>query len=118
MGLGIVDYKTLGLHQIPVLGRFVRPRLRGDYVRDEGLQARELTEALHILEQAGVNGAFVMTFVSPTFPYDENPRYDLDMNEFSLVKSNAQGRRGTTYPDMTWEPKESFRAVADFYARQ
>jgi hypothetical protein len=27
-------------------------------------------------------------------------------------------RSGTTYPDMLWEPKESFRAVADFYADQ
>jgi hypothetical protein len=26
------------------------------------------------------------------------------------------GKHGATYPDMTWEPKESFRAVADFYA--
>ena len=27
------------------------------------------------------------------------------------------GRHGTTYPDMTWEPKESFRAVAEYYAK-
>ena len=26
------------------------------------------------------------------------------------------GKHGDTYPDMTWEPKESFRAVARFYA--
>jgi hypothetical protein len=25
-------------------------------------------------------------------------------------------RTGTTYPDMPWEPKQSFRAVADLYA--
>ena len=25
------------------------------------------------------------------------------------------GKHGTTYPDMTWEPKESFRAVAEYY---
>jgi len=31
------------------------------------------------------------------------------------VKSYATGH-GTTYLDMRWEPKESFRAVADFYA--
>jgi hypothetical protein len=35
----------------------------------------------------------------------------------SLVKTYAAGR-GRTYPDMTWEPKESFRAVADFYSNQ
>lgn len=27
------------------------------------------------------------------------------------------GKHGTTYPDMTWGPKESFKAVANYYAR-
>jgi hypothetical protein len=35
----------------------------------------------------------------------------------SLVKSLTGGRHGTTYPDMPWEPKESFRAVTDYYAK-
>jgi hypothetical protein len=94
------------------------PRMRlkkGDYVRDEGLQARELTDQLGILDRAGVYGAFVMTFVTPTAPYNDNPRRDLDMNSYSLVKSYTH-KGGTTYPDMPWEPKESFRAVADYYA--
>lgn len=26
--------------------------------------------------------------------------------------------KGTTYPDMHWEPKQSFRAVADYYVSQ
>jgi len=116
MGFGIVDNKTLFLHSIPLLGRFVRPRLNGHYVLDEALQARELTETLGILDTAGVDGAFLLTFVSPIFPYDDNPRYDLDMNSFSLVKSYTGGKLGITYPDMPWEPKESFTAVADYYA--
>jgi hypothetical protein len=33
----------------------------------------------------------------------------------SLVKTCA-GRRGTTYPDMTWEPKDALRAVAGYFA--
>jgi len=37
------------------------------------------------------------------------------MGGFGLVKSYA-GQHGTTYPDMPWEPKESFRAVADYFA--
>jgi hypothetical protein len=60
--------------------------------------------------------------------------YDLDMASYSLVRSYANrlgdlaalfpsppwdaGRSGTTYPDLPWEPKQSFRAVADFYAGQ
>jgi hypothetical protein len=56
-----------------------------------------------------------MTFVSPIAPTDDDPRYDLDMNSCSLVKTYAN-RKGTAYPDMPWEPKVSFRAVADYYA--
>ncbi len=70
---------------------------------------------LGLLDGAGVEGAFVMTFVSPIAPTDDDPRYDLDMNSYSLVKTYANGH-GTTYPDMPWEPKASFRAVADYYA--
>ncbi len=40
----------------------------------------------------------------------------LDMASYGLVKSYADGKRGVTYPEMTWEPKESFRAVAERYA--
>jgi len=116
MGLGITNHTTLFLHQLPLLGRLVRPRLNGEYVRDEGLQARELTETLGVLDGAGVDGAFIMTFVSPIFPHDDDPRYDLDMDSFSLVKSYAGGKHGITYPDMTWEPKESFKAVANYFA--
>jgi hypothetical protein len=58
-----------------------------------------------------------MTFVSPTTPYNDNPRFDLDMNSYSLVKSYDHGQHGKTYPDMPWEPKESFHAVADYYAK-
>lgn len=37
------------------------------------------------------------------------------MASFSLVKSYAD-KHGTTYLDMPWEPKEAFKAVADYYA--
>jgi hypothetical protein len=33
------------------------------------------------------------------------------------VKYYEGGKHGTTYPDMPWEPKESFRAVADYYSK-
>ncbi len=88
---------------------------KGDYVRDEGVQAREIVEDLTIFDGAGVNGTFVYTFVAPTSPHDEDPKHDLDMASYSLVKSYSN-RHGTTYPDMPWEPKESFQVVADYYA--
>jgi hypothetical protein len=114
----MVDSRSLFLHALPLVGRLVRPRLAGQYVRDETLPARELTETLGILDGAGVDGAFVMTFVAPIAPCDDDPRYDLDMSSFALVKTYADGRHGTTYPDLPWEPKEAFRAVADYYAGQ
>lgn len=92
-------------------------QLSGNYVRDEALQARELTDMLTILETAGIDSTFVFTFVSPVLTYNENPKFDLDMASYSLVKSYA-GEQGTTYPDMTWEPKEAFYAVADYYAQK
>jgi len=104
MGWAIVDFPKNPL------------QLNGDYVRDEGLQASELTDVLRIFESVGVDGAFVFTFVSPTLLYNEDPRRDLDMASYSLVKSYAD-KYGTTYPDMPWEPKESFKAVADYFAK-
>jgi hypothetical protein len=93
-------------------------QLNAVYARDESLQARELTDALDIFESAGVEGVFVYTFVSPIFPSnEEDPLYDLDMASYSLVKSYAD-KHGVIYPDMTWEPKESFNAVAAYFARQ
>jgi hypothetical protein len=119
LGGNIIDRKSQAFHyKLPLLGRFIRPKLMsGKHVRDEGLQARELVDQLTVLESAGVYGAFVSLFVSQITPYDDDPRYDLDMGSMSLVKYYEGGKRhGTTYPDMPWEPKESFRAVADYYA--
>jgi hypothetical protein len=116
LGVGIADLKTVILHQLPLVGRFVRPRIKGDHVRDEAMQARELTETLEILDAAGVDGAFVAEFVTAEATTSDQPRYDMDMNAFSLVKTYRHGK-GVTYPDMSWEPKQSFSAVADFYSR-
>lgn len=129
----------------------VAPRVDGHYIRDEALQARELVDQLAVLDAAGVEGAFVQTFVVPNSPYRSDPRYDADMANFSLVRSfpsvetdeefrrqtirgarealgvdldprtlerfsGPVGEHGMTYPDLPWEPKEAFRAVARYYA--
>ncbi len=113
---GDVDTLSLFLHSLPVLGRLVRPRVRSVHKRDEAWQARKLEETLGILDAAGVEGTFVDTFVSQINPYDDNPRHDLDATNLSLVKSYDGGRKGETYPDMPWEPKESFRSLSKYYA--
>jgi hypothetical protein len=89
-------------------------RLDGDYVRDEALQARELTDMLTILERAGVDGVFVFTFVTPALPHSSRPRGDLDLAGYGLVTSYTD-HDGVTYPGLPWEPKQSFHAVADLY---
>lgn len=89
-------------------------QIKGDYIRDESLQARELADMLEIVRREGVEGVFVYTFVSPALPYNDHPRCDLDMASYSLVKSYT-GKNGVRYPDMPWEPKESFKAVADYF---
>jgi hypothetical protein len=111
----IIDVRSQFLHQLPILGRLVRPHLIGQHVRNEAWQARKLVEQLDILEKAGIDGAFVSQFISQITPYDPDPRHDLDMASSSLVKYYEHSR-GTTYPDMPWEPKEAFWAVSKFYA--
>jgi hypothetical protein len=116
MEFGEVDLVSLALHRIPLAGRLVRPRLKkGTYVRDEEHQARELTKTLGILDAEGVDGAFVWTFADPWLTYSADPRHDLDMTSTSLVKTYARGH-GSTYPGLSWEPKQAFAAVASFYA--
>ena len=48
-------------------------------------------------------------------PHRPDPRHDLDMASFGLVKI-LEGGRGSTYPDMAWEPKKAFHALANTYA--
>lgn len=108
---------SMSLHLLPLTRRLVRPRVKTVHQRNEELQAHCLLRQLELLDAAGVDGAFVFTFTAPLWSYDEDPKHDLDTDSFSLVKSCPGSRRGTAYPDVPWEPKAAFRAVADYYAR-
>jgi hypothetical protein len=90
--------------------------LNGDYVRDEVGQATYLSELLGIFDSAGVDSTFVFLFALDNYPHrpDGDPRDDLDMASPAIVKM-LEGRFGDTYPDMTWEPKAAFHAVAECY---
>ena len=91
-------------------------RLNGKYVRDEAGQAAYLAELLEIFDTEGVDGAFVFLFALDSLPHrpDGDPRDDLDMASPGIVKV-LEGRHGDTYPDMAWEPKAAFTAVAECY---
>jgi len=71
-----------------------------------------------MLDQAGVDGAFVMSFSFPLAPYGEDPRHDIDATALSIVRTLPRGDHGTTYPGVGWEPKEAFHAIARYYSQQ
>lgn len=111
-----IDPLSMTLHLLPLTRQFIRPRVKTVHERNEELQARSLLRQLELLDSAGIDGAFVYTFAAPLFTHADDPRHDLDTDSFSLVKPCPSGRHGTTYPDMAWEPKKSFTAVAGYYA--
>ncbi|MFI2303335.1 hypothetical protein ACH5AL_31530 [Actinacidiphila glaucinigra] len=43
-----------------------------------------------------------------------DPREDLDLASYGVVKV-LDGRTGTAYPGMPWEPKEAFTALAEYH---
>ncbi|WP_439379250.1 hypothetical protein [Amycolatopsis lexingtonensis] len=100
----IVEYEG----EVPV-------RLKGAYVRDEEEQAGYLRELLEVFTAEGVDAAFACTFVCYGLVHRENPAEDLDMASWGVVKVLAEGN-GETYPDVPWEPKAAFRALAECYA--
>ncbi|MGN5633630.1 hypothetical protein [Streptomyces sp. AC154] len=91
-------------------------RLNGGYERDEAGQAAYLSELLEIFDSEGVDSAFVFLFALYSLPHrpDGDPRDDLDLASLGIVKI-LEGRYGDTYPDLPWEPKAAFAAVADHY---
>lgn len=102
--------------RVPAWRRPLLPRVRTVHERNEAHQAESLVRQLTVLDEAGVDGAFIHTFVAPLNVHRPEPRHDLDTDGFALVKTLPRGCRGTAYPDMGWEPKQSFRAVASYYA--
>lgn len=99
-----------------IVDRSVMPnRLKGEYERDEEGQARYVTELLSLFREGGVEGAFCFTFVMPSYPYSYDPRFDLDMASYGVVRYMPDGG-GTAFAGVPWEPKRSFAALAEFYA--
>ncbi|WP_405803281.1 hypothetical protein [Streptomyces sp. NBC_01187] len=93
-------------------------RLKGEYARDEAGQAAYLRELLEAFDAGGIDSTFVFTFALYDHVHrpDGDPRDDLDLASYGIVKV-FEDRLGTTYPDMPWEPKAAFTALADFHGR-
>lgn len=64
-------------------------------------------ETLTILEAAGVDGAYVCTFVEPLSTFDEHPHCDLDMSSLGLVRMLGHGT-SITHPGMPWNRRHRF----------
>jgi hypothetical protein len=89
-------------------------RLDGDHARDEDEQAGYLRELLDVFDAEGVDTAFAYTFACWHLPHRDDPRQDLDMASYGVVKV-LEDRPGRAYPGMAWEPKAAFAALADHY---
>jgi hypothetical protein len=105
---------SLLAQRLPGIGRHLRRRVRRVYQRDEPLQARLLVDQLALLDQIGVAGIYIMSFTFPLAPYDPDPHHDIDPTSLSLVRTLPRGEHGTSYPDLAWEPKDAFHAVAAY----
>ena len=90
--------------------------LAGDLVRDEAEQAACIAELFGILDEVGVDSAFVCTFARYDFPHRSDPARDFDLASNGIVKV-LDGRTGSTYPGLPWEPKAAFVTVAELYRR-
>jgi hypothetical protein len=88
-----------------------QPCLDGDYVRDESEQVRYLEELHGIFAAEGVDLAFWFTFAGYVLVHDPDPRRDLDLASYGLVKM-LPGGPGTGYQGLGWEPKLAFGALA------
>ena len=103
MGWNIVDWNK------------TRPQLKGEFFRDESVQANELIELLEIFDSGDIPGAFVFTFISYNYLYDDDPKHDLDMASYGIVKSlpdNRPGYQGT----LPWLPKIAFYKLGNYYS--
>ena len=103
MGWAIADWKK-GI-----------PELKGNFTRDEQVQAKYLAELLEIFNAEGIPGAFVFTFVMYNYLHDNDPRYDMDMASYGIVKV-MPGKKGGYHQNLPWVPKQAFYDLADYYS--
>jgi hypothetical protein len=90
------------------------PEIIGDPVRSEKAQADHLITMLGVFEAQGVHTASMYEFINPESPHSPNPRYDLDMACFAVVKTIREDFTDSSSP-YRWEPKRAFHAIARHY---
>jgi hypothetical protein len=88
------------------------PRLDGDYIRDETEQVRYLREMHQLFSEEVADLAFWFTFACYELVHRAQPRQDLDLASFGVVRM-LEGGPGTGYQGLGWEPKLAFTALAE-----
>ncbi|MFJ7219487.1 abortive phage infection protein [Amycolatopsis sp. NPDC098790] len=84
------------------------------YERDEHAQAAYHRKMFGIFAEAGVHSVAVGEFIHPTHPHSPEPRLDLDTASMAIVKT-IRADFADPASAYHWEPKESFRAIAEYY---
>ncbi|MFG3099255.1 abortive phage infection protein [Streptomyces sp. NPDC048182] len=88
------------------------PEIKPGLVRSERTQAGYVAELVDVFASLGLYAAMAFEFVTPDAPHRPgDPRHDLDMASYALVKP-IEDRRG-----WHWEPKQAFHALAGRYSR-
>ncbi len=93
------------------------PIIPGTYERHEEEQVRYLHDMLAVYEDEDIDSAFWHTFAGFEAPrHHTDPHRDFDLASYGVV-AVLEHEHGTTYPDMAWEPKQVFGAIAAAYTR-
>ncbi|HEY4786143.1 MAG TPA: hypothetical protein VIH57_08835, partial [Bacteroidales bacterium] len=90
-----------------------RPELKKNYIRNEDVQANYIVDLLGIFEEEKIEGAFVFTFVNTSFAFNPDPKYDLDMASYGIVKTIKKPGE-ESYKGLPWVPKKSFYQLAEY----
>jgi hypothetical protein len=94
----------------------VPPTVEAGLVRDEQVQARYIDELLDVFIAERVHGAFVWNFIEPGNPYSPDPRFDLDMAGFAVVKCYPTWTELAYDQTGHFEPKVAFDTIARRFA--
>ena len=92
------------------------PELKKHYQRDEKVQSKYLLDLLNIFEREEIFAAFVFTFISYSYVYNDDPKYDLDMASYGVVRSTP-GIKNERYQHLEWFPKDSFFTLGNYYEK-
>lgn len=88
------------------------PTVKRGHLRDEAEQAATIESLVRLYQEEGVDGAFVYAFSEPRNLHTDDPRTDLDMASYGIVKIV---RRETADEPEEWQPKEAFVRLAALY---